>query len=219
MSLARRHELIRLTREYGTLLLEDDAYFDLRYDGESPPAIYSLDPSGSTMYLGTLSKTMGAGMRLGWLVAAPELIARLSVLKIDGGTNVFGAHVAAEWLPRHLEEHVVTLRRVYGRRRDLMLEALANHMPPGTTWTRPDGGFFIWVTLPEGVDTVRMLPQARERGVEYLAGPSCFYDGQGRNQLRLSFSFVADDRIDEGIRVIGEIAKGELMETGRGGRR
>jgi DNA-binding transcriptional MocR family regulator len=86
-------------------------------------------------------------------------------------------------------------------------------MPEGTTWTEPDGGFFIWVTLPEAIDTVRMLPQVRERGVDYLPGPACFSDGSGRNQLRLSFSFAADDTIEPGIKTIGEIAAGELLEA------
>jgi 2-aminoadipate transaminase len=206
---------VALAQEHGTLILEDDAYHDLRYGGERIPPIYALDESGATMYLGTFSKIMGAGMRLGWLVAAPEIIARLAALKIDGGTNVFGAHVAAEWIPAHLEEHVAALREVYRRRRDLMLDALEQHMPPGTTWSRPEGGFFVWVALPEGVNTERMLPQARERGVEYLPGASCCVDRGGRNQLRLSFSFAADDQIEPGIRTIGEIAKGELLETGR----
>jgi 2-aminoadipate transaminase len=211
----RRRRLIELAREYGTLILEDDAYFDLRYGGANLPPIYALDNGGTTMYLGTFSKTMGAGMRLGWLVAAPEIVARLAALKIDGGTNVFGAHVAAEWLPAHLESHVAGLREVYKRRRDLMLAALERHMPPMTTWTRPEGGFFVWVTLPDGVDAERMLPQAKERGVEYLPGASCHVDARGTNQLRLSFSFVPDEKIEPGIRIIGEMARGELLESGR----
>ena len=167
------------------------------------------------MYLGTFSKIMGAGMRLGWLVAAPEIIGKLQVLKLDGGTNIFGSHVAAEWLPRHLDAHVARLKEVYRRRRDLMLAALERHMPEGTTWTRPDGGFFVWVTFPPGLDTTRMLPQARERGVEFLPGATCYMDGRGRDQLRLSYSFVSDDQIEPGIKVIGEIARGELLEAGR----
>ena len=211
----RRRQLIDLARKYGTLILEDDAYFDLRYGGEVVPPIYALDGGRSTMYLGTLSKTMGAGMRLGWLLAPPEIITRLTALKTDGATNVFGAHVAAEWLPAHLERHVRDLRQIYRRRRDLMLQALERHMPSGTSWTRPEGGFFIWVTFPEGVDTTRMLPQARERGVEFLPGASCYVDGRGRDQLRLSFSLADDGQIEPGVRIIGEIAQGELLEAGR----
>jgi 2-aminoadipate transaminase len=215
MSLERRHRLLEVVRAAGTLLIEDDAYFDLRYDGENLPAIYTLDNSESVVYMGTLSKTMGPGMRLGWLVGPPALIARLTALKVDGGTNVFGAHVAAEWLPEKLLPHVDRLRTVYRRRRDLMLASLERHMPPGVTWTIPDGGFFIWVTFPEGIDTARMHPQVKELGAEYLPGPTCYADDSGPNQLRLSFSFAQDDEIDEGIRIIADVAKAELRELGR----
>jgi 2-aminoadipate transaminase len=163
--------------------------------------------------MGTLSKTMGPGMRLGWLVGPPELIRRVSALKVDGGTNVFGAHVAADWLPEKLLPHVARLCDVYERRRDLMLAALQRHMPPGSTWTVPDGGFFIWLTLPREIDTRRMLPQVQERGVEYLPGPACFAENAGANQLRLSYSFVEDDLIETGIRVIGEVASADLREA------
>ena len=213
MSLQRRQDLLALAREANTLLIEDDAYFDLRYDGEPVPTIYSLAGGSSVVYMGTLSKTMGPGMRLGWLVGPPELIRRVSALKVDGGTNVFGAHVAADWLPEKLLPHVARLREVYRRRRDLMFAALEQHMPPGSTWTVPDGGFFIWVTLPPEIDTRRMHPQVQERGVEYLPGPACFAAEAGANELRLSFSFVADDLIEPGIRVIGEVARADLREA------
>ncbi|HEY8448656.1 MAG TPA: PLP-dependent aminotransferase family protein [Thermomicrobiales bacterium] len=210
----RRRRIIELAEEYGTLIVEDDAYHDLRYDGERISPIYSLDRGGSTIYLGTFSKSMGAGMRLGWLVAPEELILKLSVLKVDGGTNIIGSHIAAAWMPEHMQDHVSTLRNLYRRRRDVMLDALARYMPEGTTWTTPAGGFFVWVTLPEGIDTARMLPQARERGVEYLPGATCYVDGRGANQMRLSFSFPTEDQIEEGIRILGEIARGELLERG-----
>jgi 2-aminoadipate transaminase len=213
MSLRRRQDLLALARDAKTILIEDDAYFDLRYDGEAVPTIYSLDGGDSVVYMGTLSKTMGPGMRLGWLVGPPELIRRVAALKVDGGTNVFGAHVAADWLPEKLLPHVERLRNVYRRRRDLMLNALERHMPPGSTWTIPDGGFFIWLTLPPEIDTKRMLPQVQERGVEYLPGPGCFAADTGANQLRLSYSFVDDELIEPGIRVIGEVANSELREA------
>jgi 2-aminoadipate transaminase len=211
----RRKRLVELAQAYGTLILEDDAYHDLRYAGERIPPIYTLDDSGSTMYLGTLSKIMGAGMRIGWLIASEEIIRRMSVLKVDGGTNIFGSHVAAEWIPGNLDAHIATLKEVYHRRRDLMIAALERHMPEGTTWTTPDGGFFIWVTLPEDIDAAHMLPQAKERGVEYLPGATCYVDGRGKNQIRLSYSFARDEQIEPGIRILGEVAKGELLEVGR----
>jgi 2-aminoadipate transaminase len=209
----RRKRIIELAHEFGTFIVEDDAYSDLRYSGQRIPSIYQLDDGGTTLYMSTLSKTLGAGMRLGWVLGDAGLISKLSVLKVDGGSNVFGSYVAAEWIPNHFTGHVDELKRIYHRRLDLMLKALNEHMPAGTNWTKPDGGFFIWVTLPEGVDTSRMLPQARERGVEFLPGAGCYVDGGGKNTLRLSYSFASDEQIEPGIRILGEIAKGELLEA------
>lgn len=215
-TLERRMRIIELAHEYGTLIFEDDAYADLRYSGEKIPPIHALDKHGATLYFSTLSKTLGAGMRLGWVVAHPSLIAKMAVLKVDGSTNVFGAHVAAEWIPEHLDNHIQQLVGIYRTRRDLMLNALEKHFPEGATWTTPEGGFFIWVTLPEVLDTTAMAPQARERGVEYLPGKTCFVDGSGDNMLRLSYSFARDEEIEPGIRILGEIIHGELAESGRG---
>jgi 2-aminoadipate transaminase len=211
----RRERIVELAHEYGTFIFEDDAYADLRYSGEKQPPIYSLDDRGTTLYFGTLSKTLGAGMRLGWVVAHPALINKMGVLKVDGSTNVFGSYVAAQWIPEHLDHHIDELKTIYRRRRDIMLAELDEHFPEGATWTHPEGGFFIWVTLPEGIDTTAMAAQARERGVEYLPGKSCFVDGQGSNTLRLSFSFARDEEIKDGIRILGEIIDGELAEMGQ----
>lgn len=213
-SAARRERIAQLAAEHGVLILEDDAYHDLRFSGERLPSIYSLDRAGCTMYLGTLSKIMGAGMRIGWLVGPEVVIQKLAQLKIDGGTNIFGSFVAAEWIPSYLDAHLEELKTIYGRRRDLMLGALEEFMPEGATWTTPAGGFFIWLTLPEGIDAGQMLPHARERGVEYLPGATCYTDGRGKNQIRLSFSFARDERIPEGIRILSEVIKGEMRELG-----
>jgi 2-aminoadipate transaminase len=198
------------------LVLEDDAYHDLRFSGERVPSIYSLDRAGYTMYLGTLSKIMGAGMRIGWLVAPEPIINTIAQLKIDGGTNIFGSFVAAEWVPGHLDDHIDMLKGLYSTRRDLMVSALARYMPEGATWTEPAGGFFVWLTLPEGIDAGQMLPHARERGVEYLPGATCYTDGRGKNQIRLAFSFARDEQIDEGIRILADVVRGEMRELGIG---
>ncbi len=213
-TLERRKRMVELAHEYGTFILEDDAYADLRYSGDRIAPVYALDDRGTTLYFGTLSKTLGAGMRLGWVIAHPTLINKMGVLKVDGSTNVFGSYVAAEWIPRHLDIHIDELRAMYQRRRDHMLAELTEHFPDGARWTHPEGGFFIWVTLPQGVDTGTMAAQARERGVEYLPGSSCFADGSGSNMLRLSYSFAREDEISEGIRILGEIIAGELAEIG-----
>lgn len=215
MSLARRERVAAIAEEYGVFVLEDDAYHDLRFSGAELPTIYSLDRSGMVLYLGTLSKIMGPGMRIGWLVAAEPIIQRLAQLKFDGGTNIFGSHVAAEWIPAHLDAHIDLLREMYGRRCDLMCRTLSESMPEGTTWSRPEGGFFLWVTLPESIDAGQLLPQARERGIEFLPGQWCYTDGRGRNQIRLAFSFARDEQIGPGIRILGEIVCAELREQGR----
>ncbi len=211
----RRERIVELAHEYGTFIFEDDAYADLRYAGERIAPIYTLDSRGTTVYFGTLSKTLGAGMRLGWAVGHPSLINKMGALKVDGSTNVFGTYVAAAWIPQYLDDHIDELRTIYQSRRDIMLAALEQHMPPGTSWTQPDGGFFVWVTLPDGIDTTAMAPQARERGVEYLPGAACHVNGDGHNTLRLSFSFARDAEIPEGIRILGEIIAGELAESGQ----
>lgn len=215
MTLERRQRIVELANEFDTILLEDDAYFDLRYEGDFLPTLYSLDTNRRTVYLGTFSKMMGAGMRLGWAIAPPELITKLAILKMEGGSGIFASYVAAEWMPEHLTDHIGQLREIYRTRRDIMLDALEKHMPEGATWTRPEGGFFVWVTLPESIDVTEMVPMIRERGVDILPGSACFADGSGRNTMRLSFSFATDDLIPEGIEILGQVFRDELREQGR----
>ena len=215
MTLERRKRIVELAEEFDTLILEDDAYFDLRYEGEFLPTIYSLDGNHRTIYLGTFSKIMGAGMRLGWAIAPVELITKLSILKMEGGSGIFASYVAAEWVPNHLADHIADLRNIYRQRRDIMLRALEQHMPESATWTRPDGGFFIWVTLPESLDASELAPMARERGVDFLPGAACYAGKGGENTLRLSFSFATDEQIPEGIEILGQIISDELREQGR----
>lgn len=216
-TIERRRRIAELAAEYGTLVLEDDAYHDLRYEGERLPPIYTMDPTGGTMYLGTMSKIMGAGMRIGWLVAQEPIINGAARLKIDGGTSIFGSYVAADWIPANLDNHIDLLKGIYRRRRDLMLAALERHMPEGTTWTNPDGGFFIWLTLPGSVDATAIRPHARELGVEFLPGTTCFADGSGANTIRLSFSFARDHEIEPGIEILAGVIRGELLESGQQG--
>lgn len=213
-SVERRKRIVELAQEYGMIVLEDDAYHDLRYSGEHLPPIYTLDDSGLVWYTGTFSKIVGAGMRLGWLVAPNEVITKISVLKTDGCTNVFGSHVAADWLPTHLDDHIEELKGIYKTRRDIMLASIEEHFPEGTTWNVPDGGFFLWVTLPEGVNMTGLRSQSKEIGVDYLPGSSCYADGTGHNNIRLAYSFVTDEKIDPAIKKLGDLIKGEMKETG-----
>lgn len=205
-TLERRRRIVELTARYGVAILEDDAYFDLRFDGEKLPTLYTLADGQGVLYFGTFSKIVAAGMRLGWIVAEPALIARLAALKVDGSTNPFAAHVAYEFCKDgRLEARIAELIASYRHRRDVMLGELEERMPEDVTWTTPEGGFFVWLTLPDTVDVTRLLPRARERGVDFSPGPIFFYDGEGRHNLRLSYSWVDDDEMARGIQILADL--------------
>ncbi len=217
-TLERRRRIVELAERYNLAILEDDAYFDLRFEGEQLPTLYELDGGRRVFYVGTFSKILAAGMRLGWIVGEPGLIARLAGLKVDGSTNPFAAHVAYEFCKDGtLEARVRELIANYRARRDLMLGELLERMPEGVSWSVPEGGFFIWLTLPEGLDAARMLLRARERGVEYLPGRACFFDGDGdgRRHIRLAFSYVSDEEAARGIGILSEVI-GEELRHGQG---
>jgi 2-aminoadipate transaminase len=212
-SFERRKQIVALAQEHGLPILEDDAYFDLRFEGDKVPTFYELDGTGLVMYCGTFSKILSAGVRLGWVVAAPDIIAHLSGLKTDYGTGAFASSVAAEFAGSGtLLEHVQELKHLYHQRRDVMLDALAEHMPPGTSWTRPTGGFFVWITLPEGVSAADVTPLAQQRGVGVTEGTYFFSGAGGEDKLRLSYSFNTDDEIRQGVQIVGDVVR-ELAGT------
>jgi 2-aminoadipate transaminase len=206
--LHRRLRLLELAKEYNVAIMEDDAYFDLRFSGERIPMLITLDDAGLVIYTGTFSKIMSAGMRLGWVVGPALLIEKAAKLKADGGTSPFTSNVAAEYAASgELAEHIVDLVEIYRRRRDTMAEALKTEMPEGVEWTEPNGGFFMWLTLPAGCDSVAMLPEARAHGVEFLPGTGCFFDGSGRSNIRLSFSFSDEEAIQRGVKILAGIIR------------
>lgn len=204
MTRARREALLALSRERGLLILEDDPYGEI-YFGERPEvALRALDDN--VIYLGTFSKTIAPGIRVGWLVAPHDLIDLLLMVKeaadIHGDRLIMRTtyHAANGFLDGHIER----ARGVYRARRDAMLETLEEHMPPGVTWSHPGGGFFIWVTLPEGCSTNDLLPFAAERGVAFLPGAWFYPRGhEVWNSLRLSFSTHSEETIREGVRRLG----------------
>ncbi|MDQ6906709.1 MAG: PLP-dependent aminotransferase family protein [Chloroflexota bacterium] len=206
--LHRRMRLLELAKEYNVAILEDDAYFDLRFSGERIPMLVTLDDAGLVIYTGTFSKIMAAGMRLGWCVGPAPLIEKMAKLKADGGTSPFASNVAAEYAASgELRAHVVELVDIYRRRRDTMVEALTAEMPDGVEWTEPNGGFFLWLTLPEGCDSVAMLPEARAHGVDFLPGTGCYFNGAGRSNIRLSYSFSDDEAIRRGVKILAGILR------------
>lgn len=213
--LHRRRRLLALAKEYTVAVLEDDAYFDLRFSGERIPMLITLDDAGLVVYTGTFSKIIGAGLRLGWAVGPATLIAKMAHLKADGGTSPFASHAAAEYAASgQLEPHIGELVDIYRRRRDAMVEALEREMPSGVEWTVPNGGFFLWLTLPEGCDATAMLPEARAHGVDFLPGKGCYFDGSGQRNIRLSYSFSDEDAIRRGIGILGGIIR-EYVPTHR----
>ena len=214
LSEGRRHELVLLADKYGIPIIEDDPYGQLRYEGEHLPALVVIDREnlrrddgyrlGNVIYLSTFSKTLAPGLRLGWIVAPAEVIAKLVQLKqgADLHTSTFTQFVAYEVArDGFLDEHVKTIRQVYRQRRDAMVSTLEEFSPPGVTWTRPAGGLFLWVTLPEGMDCQALFAIAVRENVAFVPG-DCFYtDGtEGRRHMRLNFSCAPPEQIREGIR-------------------
>jgi 2-aminoadipate transaminase len=204
-TLARRKAIIELAREHLIPVIEDDAYSDLRYTGDKVDTMYQLDDSGMVIYLSTFSKIIGAGLRLGWIVAHPRFISAFAALKPEGGTSPFVSAAVTEFCASGtLVEHIGDLRKVYGGRRRAMLTALEANMPEGVTWTNPDGGFFLWVTLPGGVSVSDLTPGLQDQGVEVSPGPMFYFHGGGENALRLSYSFATEEQIEQGVKVLGE---------------
>jgi 2-aminoadipate transaminase len=223
----RRHELVLLADRFGIPIIEDDPYGQLRYEGEHLTPLVVLDRQnlrrdkgysmGNVLYLSTFSKTLSPGLRLGWIVAPPEVITKLVQLKqgADLHTSSFGQMVAYEVArDGFLDEHIKLIRRVYGERRDVMLKALEEFCPPEVTWTRPLGGLFLWVTLPVGMDCHRLFEAALKQNVAFVAG-DCFYAGndckvEGTRHFRLNFSNAQPEQIREGIRRLAVAIKNQL---------
>ncbi len=214
---ARREAILELAREHGFLVVEDDVYRDLAFEGEVPPSFYALSGGQRVLRIGSFSKIMAPGLRLGWLIAAPEHIRRCvncGTSQMGGGANPFTAHVVAAYCHAgHLEPQIARLRRVYRRRRDVILAALERHMPSGVTWTHPRGGFFVWLTLPEGVSVGPLQEAARERGVLFVPGTGFFAGGGGERNLRLAFSFAPPDELERAVAILAQ-AIGEMLEQG-----
>ena len=227
MTLGRRRELLELARDYDLPILEDDAYAMLRYGGEPVPSLSALEQQETggperVAYLGTFSKMFSPGVRLGWVHAHPEILRKMRLAKhgADLGPSTLSQTVAVEFFRGdEWREHIRRLIGIYRERRDAMLGSLAEFMPEGVSWTRPEGGFFIWVTLPEGVDASAMLSEAVERGVAYVPGEDFYADGFGvKNRLRLSFSFAEPRLICRGVRILAGVDRDRMDIEGIAGR-
>jgi DNA-binding transcriptional MocR family regulator len=223
MSHAGREALMALARRHDLMIIEDDAYRDLYYDveqGPLPSSLYALDEDGRVIRTGTFSKILAPGLRLGWALAHPQVTGRMALLKEEGGTNPFAQHIVAGYMREgRLEPHIASLVEAYRAKRDAMLAALDRYMPEGVEWTRPAGGFFVWLGVPASIDPAGLAASAHRLGVDYLAGERCFAGlphptAQTPTYLRLSFSMLAPDRIEEAIRRLAE-AISEQAEQAR----
>ena len=212
MSLARRRRLVELADEFDVMVLEDTPYRELRYDGERLPSIKSLDTSGRVIHLGSFSKILAPGLRLGWVLAEPEIREKLSLLKLAADTQngTLNMRAAAAYLSGFdIEAHIAGMLPTYRHQRDLMLASIEEHFPAGVRWTRPDGGLFTWVTFPEGLDTAafqrdHLIPRA---GVILVPSAPFFATEPQVNHARMSFSGVPDDRLVAGVTAMGGLLR------------
>ena len=216
MSLEKRKRLLEIARKEDLLIFEDDPYGQLRFAGKSLPSIRSLDDSGRVILMITFSKVLAAGLRLGVLIADNPFMDVLVRVKqaTDLCTSKLTQHIAARYINEYgMEEHLKAIREVYHVKRDAMVSALEEYMPKdeGISWTNPEGGLFLWVRLPEVIDTEEMFPRALENKVAYVIGNAFYVDGRGRNEMRLSFSLGTPERIREGIRRLAKVISEELV--------
>jgi 2-aminoadipate transaminase len=212
MPLERREELVRLAAEHNAFIVEDDPYGELRFEGEDIPPIVSLHKE-NVIYLSTFSKTLAPGIRLGWISGPSAIIGRLGQAKqgTDLHTSTFVQYLAYDICERGLiRSHVRRIRAEYRARRDVMLEAMAQHFPQGVTWTRPAGGLFLWVRLPESADTEKLFHTALEEQVAFVPGYVFYPNGGGKNTMRLNFSCMRPPLIQEGIARLGRAIKRQL---------
>jgi 2-aminoadipate transaminase len=212
MSLERRRELVRIAGERELLVLEDNPYGLLRYEGDPLPTLYSLDDE-FVIYASTFSKILSPGVRLGWTVAPAPVLAKMNIGKQASdlcSSSISQYFVSAYFDSGPWEDYVRSLIEIYRRRRDVMLDALAEHFPREARWTHPAGGLFIWATLPEYIDTTDLLARALQEHVAFVPGRAAYVDGRGGSEMRLNFSGVDEDEIREGIRRIGEVVREQV---------
>jgi len=216
VSRAARERVIDLAEEMEIAVIEDAAYQSLRFDGDPIPPILALEAARKggdleacrTIYCGSFSKTLSPGLRVGWVCAAMPVISQLVLMKqaADLHSATLNQIAISSVAEQHFDSHIDTIRSAYRARRDAMLAALEAHMPKGVSWTKPEGGMFIWVTLPDTLDGAELLKQSLEsERVAFVPGHAFFADGSGRNTLRLSYSTSTEDKIAEGIERLGQL--------------
>jgi 2-aminoadipate transaminase len=212
LSLERRHELVRIAGERELLILEDNPYGLLRYEGDPLPTLYSLDEE-FVIYASTFSKILSPGVRLGWTVAPSPVLAKMNIGKQASdlcSSSISQYFVGAYFDSGPWEDYVRSLVGIYRLRRDVMLDALAEYFPREASWTHPQGGLFIWASLPDYIDTTDLLARALQERVAFVPGRAAYVDGRGGSAMRLNFSGVGEDEIREGVRRIGEVVSEQV---------
>ena len=212
LTLEERGILVELAQEHDFLIVEDSPYRELRYEGESVPTMYSLNPD-RVIHLGSFSKIFAPGFRLGWAIAHPDILDKIYVCKqsLDLCPPILDQYVAAEFLRSgRLDANLCKSIELYRSKRDLLLSLLETHMPEGVKWTRPEGGLFLFLTLPESFDAVKFYDKALEAGVAYVAGEFFYPDRQGKNTMRLNFSFMSPERMTEGLKLLADLLRATI---------
>ncbi|MBQ8809317.1 MAG: PLP-dependent aminotransferase family protein [Bacteroidales bacterium] len=213
LTLQERRMLVSLAQKHDFLIVEDSPYRELRYEGEPIPTMYSLDPD-RVIHLGSFSKIFAPGFRLGWAIAHPDILDKIYVCKqsLDLCPPIFDQYVAAEFLKSgRLDANLKKSIELYRSKRDLLLSQLEEHMPEGITWTHPEGGLFLFLTMPEGFDAVRFYDRALDAGVAYVAGEFFHPDGSGKNTMRMNFSFMSPQKIKEGVELLARLLYDEIL--------
>ena len=212
LTLQEREMLVALARKYDFLIVEDSPYRELRYEGEQIPTMYSLDPD-RVIHLGSFSKIFAPGFRLGWAIAHPEILDKIYVCKqsLDLCPPIFDQYVAAEFLSSgRLDANLEKSIALYKDKRDHLLSLLQEYMPDGVRWTHPEGGLFLFLTMPDGFEAVKFYDKALDAGVAYVAGEFFHPDGSGKNTMRMNFSFMTKERMTEGVRLLAGLLRATL---------
>lgn len=203
----RRAELLAVAKRHGILVVEDNCYGDVHYEGEKPPALYAMDDYEQQIHLGSLSKILAPGVRLGFILAPPPLLERITARRHDAGPNTLAAAICTEYLGPDLWGHIERANVALKAKRDAMLGALETHLGNHCSWSRPVGGLFIWVRLPDGMDVDELMARAAERGVAFKPGAEYHVDGHKVPWLRLAFGFASVDAIEQGIAEFGKCVR------------
>lgn len=216
ISVKHRKELLDIASEYDFLIVEDDPYGELVFDGTPLPPIKSFDTKGRVVYIGTFSKVLAPGFRIAWVVASKDIIDKFIFTKqsTDLCSNVFSQYVAYEYIKGgYLDKQIDQIRKLYKHKRDIMVQALKKYFPKGVKWNVPHGGMFLWVTLPRNINTRIMFKRALAKKVAYVVGDAFYPDGSKYNSMRLNFSYSDDKVIVEGIKRLSEVIKEEMATS------